>query len=217
MGEQQGISAPFARACFLCVCVLGATATVPGTTVGAALPSHTEQATTVTAAFQTSFGSRVETVTGFKPFYVTGDFNGDGAQDVIAVIRLTASRRTLPPDVRVLNPFEPPRRRHYPTPPASVPMLALAILHSWKAPQPAAKFLLIGEAPILILDDDRTRSGPNDAKNLMSLLRRRAQRRPGAQGPPAAKGDMIMLGSQVGDSVLYWNGQTYRWEDSPED
>jgi len=30
-----------------------------------------------------------------------------------------------------------------------------------------------------------------------------------------AKGDVILLGNQVGDnSPLYWNGRTYVWEDS---
>ncbi len=47
--------------------------------------------------------------------------------------------------------------------------MALAIIHSWKTPQTAARFLLVGEAPILILVHDRT-SDPDGAKNLMEVM-----------------------------------------------
>ena len=37
----------------------------------------------VNEAVRMSFGSTVEPVTVFKPYYLTGDFNGDSAQDLV--------------------------------------------------------------------------------------------------------------------------------------
>ena len=171
----------------------------------------------VTAALTASFGSAVEAVTGFKPFYLTGDFNGDATQDIVTVVRIKEPRTALPKDVRVLNPFWGSPKVTYPSNPASGNALALAIIHSWKNPQPAAKFLLIGDAPILVFVYERT-SDPDSAKNLMELMSKRGKRHRGAYFPPTAKGDVILLGTQVGDeSPLYWNGRTYRWEEGAAD
>ena len=63
------------------------------------------QASSVIDAMQTSFGSAVEAMTAFKPFYVTGDFNGDGAQDVVTVVRIKGRRSSLTKDVTILNPW----------------------------------------------------------------------------------------------------------------
>jgi hypothetical protein len=179
--------------------------------------TSTDQSAAVSAALQKSFGATVEAVTGFKPFYLTGDFNGDGAQDIVVVVRVKGARMAIPKDVRILNPFEPGGAIKFPANPAGENKLALVIIHDWKNPQPAGKFLLIGESPILILEYNRIQSGPDGAKNLMELMSRRGKRRKGEKLPPTSKGDVIVLGSEVGDSVLYWNGRTYRWEDSPDD
>jgi len=33
--------------------------------------------------------------------------------------------------------------------------------------------------------------------------------------PATAKGDVVLLFTEVGDnSMLYWNGRTYRWQDA---
>src|SRR6185503_3603176 len=63
------------------------------------------QSVPVTETLQASFGSAVEAVTAFKPFYLTGDFNGDGMQDIVIVVRIKERRSALPKDVRVINPF----------------------------------------------------------------------------------------------------------------
>ena len=145
-------------------------------------------------------------------------FNGDAAMDIAVVVRVKGRRVNLPKDVRVLNPFEDRTTAKFPDNPATANKLALVVIHSWKAPQPTSKFLLIGEAPILILEPDRaTSSQPNDRKDLIELMSRRGKRRKGEKLPPRSKGDVIVLGSEVGDSVLYWNGRTYVWEDSPDD
>ena len=175
------------------------------------------QSTGVTDALKASFGSAVEAVTAFKPFYVTGDFNGDAIQDIAIAVRIREQRTALPKDVRLLNPFYGKPKVTYPSNPASQNTMALAIIHSWKSPQPAAKFLLIVEGPILIFEYDRT-SDPGAEKLLLDLWSKRGKRSPGEVFPPAAKGDVILLATEVGDySDLYWNGRTYRWDEGAAD
>lgn len=173
----------------------------------------------VAGALQTNFGVAVAASTAFKPFYVTGDFNGDGAQDIVIVVLIKAGRRALLRDVRILNPFEFERTIKFPAHPATENKLALAIIHGWQNPKPSGKYLLIGDSPILILDYQRVASNqPSDRQNLIGLMNRRSKRPKGSTFPRGAKGDVILLGNQVGDnSPLYWNGRTYVWEDSAED
>ena len=193
-----------------------------GVTLGAVNTSaygslETAQTEAIETAINASFGSSFETVTAFRPFYVTGDFNGDNVQDLAAVVRLKLGRASWPKDLRVLNPFTPTSGIKVPDNPARENILALAIIHSWKTAS-ASKFILIGESPILILEYNRTKSSPDDARNLIELMSRHGKRRPGMQFPRTAKGDVILLGTEVGgDSMLYWNGRTYRWQDSAED
>jgi len=169
------------------------------------------QTAAVTEALQGSFGSAVEAVTGFKPFYLTGDFNGDGMQDIVIVVRIRERRSALLKDVRLLNPFYASPKVTFPSNPAAENNLALAIIHSWKTPESAEKLLLIGEAPIPIFVYDRA-STPESAKDLMQLMSKGGKRRRGQTFPATAKGDVILLGTEVGsDSPLYWNGKTYKW------
>lgn len=174
-----------------------------------------------------SFGSAVEPVKGFKPYYLIGDFNGDGAEDALVVVRLkkvphapentnrTGGPRTdLPKDVRLMNPFGYGSKGD--SSPATENRLAIAIIHGWKSPQGAAKFLLFGDSPILTLQYNRATSGrAEDASDLMSLMTRRGPRAKGQKFPATAKGDVVLLFTEVGDnSMLYWNGRTYRWQDA---
>lgn len=190
-----------------------------GQTVQPVRQSNASQSTAVTDALQADFGSTVEAVTAFRPFYLTGDFNGDGAQDVVVVVRIKGRRSTLPKDVRVIDPFQGGGPSGFSANPAAENKLALAVIHSWNATRPAGKFLLIGESPILILEYARaTSSEPGERKNLIELMSKRGKRRKREKLPPGSKGDVILLSTEVGgDSVLYWNGRTYRWEDSPDD
>jgi hypothetical protein len=163
-----------------------------------------------------AFGPPLATVKTFKPYYLLGDFNGDGAEDVLVIVRVTGHRSELAKDVSVANPFEPERKASFPSDPAKENRLAIAIVHSWKFPQVTAKFLLIGDSNLLILDHERATSGrAEDITALMSVVKRRGPRPKGLKFPVTAKGDLVLLGNQVGDdSMLYWNGRTYRWRDS---
>ena len=53
-------------------------------------------ANAIAPAVQKHFGTTVEAVTSFQPFYVIGDFNGDGVPDLAVVVRLKARRQALP-------------------------------------------------------------------------------------------------------------------------
>lgn len=181
-----------------------------------ASPSHTAMLAEV---LRTSYGSTVEAATSFKPFYLSGDFNGDEAQDILVVVRITGPRGNLPGDVKPYNPFERPKAV-FPADPTANPTLALAIIHGsrpgWQTPPALEKFLLFGESPVLILNYGRiTNAGPQDREHLMELMKKRAKRRAGDEWPPpAAKGDSIVLATEATDSILYWNGKNYRWEEA---
>lgn len=178
----------------------------------------------VNEAVRTSFGSTVEPVTVFKPYYLAGDFNGDSAQDLVVAVRINQLRSTLPKDVKVLSPWGATYGNStYPADPASKPTLALVIIHGTSAgwqTQASAKFLMLGDSPILIQNYSRLSAGPDALRDLMSVVRRGKLRR-GEYLPPtvqrARKGDVIVLGTEAVDSYLYWNGKTYSWEESPED
>ena len=200
---------------FLACWILIVVANGPGLTAyPVGLP--TNESTAVTEALQASFGSVVEAVTGFTPFYLTGDFNGDKMQDVVVVVLIKERRTAVPKDVRLINPFWNSPKVTFPTNLAEKP-LALAIIHSWKTPRTATKFLLVGEAPLLTFVYDYT-SDPKSAKGLMELMHKSGKRRKGDIYPATAKGDVIFLWTQVGDQTpLYWNGRTYKWEEGSSD
>lgn len=173
----------------------------------------------LTEALQKSLGSTVEAVTTFKPFYLTGDFNGDGAQDVLIAVRIRGHRSELPKDVRLLNPFARGAKPTFPVDPVAVPTLALAIIHGSRAgwqSSPMEKFLLVGESPVLALENDRATSKyPEGQVKLMEIIKRNGRRRRGAfRAPATAKGDSVLLGTEAADSILYWDGKTYRWQET---
>jgi hypothetical protein len=162
-----------------------------------------------------SFGPALEAVTSFEPYSLTGDFNGDGAADVLIVVRIKGIRWAVPKDVTVIKPFY----KEDPTNLTKEQRLGIAIIHGGKQGwqnSAAQTFLLFGESPILILEDSRanaTRRG--DRQGLMELVKKRGRRSPTAMRPPAtAKGDSVSLPTEAADSILYWNGKTYRWVES---
>ena len=173
----------------------------------------------VRAALSASFGSAVEAVTAFNPFYLTGDFNGDGAPDILIVVRIKGPQTELATDVKLYNPFDRPKAI-YPEDPKANPTLAFAVIHGrapgWQTAPALEKFLLFGESPLLILEYDRvTSNDPQDRKGLLELLKKGSTRyRSGGWPPATAKGDSVVLGTEATDSILYWNGKNYRWEEA---
>ena len=178
--------------------------------------AQANNAAAIDTALREAFGPPLTTVKAFSPYYLLGDFNGDGAEDMLVIVRVTGHRSELAKDVSVSNPFERQGKALFPNDPAKENRLAIAIVHSWKTTQVIGKFLLIGDSNLLILDHERATSGrAEDMKGLMSVVKRRGPRPKGLKFPVTAKGDLVLLGNQVGDdSMLYWNGRTYRWQDS---
>jgi hypothetical protein len=121
--------------------------------------------------------------------------------------------------VKLLNPFERGGAIKFPKKSVEDNKLAVAIIHSWNNPAQAARLLLLGESPILILQNARAISSePSDRLNLIGLRSRRAKRPRGEILPRGSKGDVILLATEVGgDGLLYWNGRTYLWEEPAED
>lgn len=180
-------------------------------------------ASQATAAINNHYNSTVEAVTQFQPFYLTGDFNADGAQDLLSVVKLKVAQGQLPKDVRIVKPFGF-EGTESPSSSAGVETtaLGLAILHGgkggWRVGKPAAKYLLMGGSPLLILTNDNIIA--NQVKDLMSVIpASRARRRKYSEFrvPQTARGAWIMVGTQVGEGLVYWDGKTYRFQDSPDD
>lgn len=219
MAQLPKAALPSTPVIFLLFCLI----VTPGSQIRnrAAGSSQTNgsQSTAVIHAVQNHFGTAVEPVTAFQPFYVVGDFNGDAVEDAAIVVRIKERRTALSRNVRLLNPFESRGAIKFPTNPSAQNKLGLAILHSWKSAESPGKFLLIGESPILLLQYSRaTSSEQGDRQNLIDLWTRRGKARPGETLPRGARGDVILLATEVGaDSLLYWNGRTYLWEDAAED
>ena len=165
-----------------------------------------------------SFGPPVEAVTTFAPYHLSGDFNGDGALDKLIIVRIKGTRSELLKDVMVRNPFWGGGKVKYPVNPKVEPTLGIAIIHGApksKPNAPAGKFLLLGDSAVLILETTRANSNrAEERKSLMELMKKKVRRPRGSKWPPAiARGDSVLLPSENVDSILYWDGKAYRWEE----
>ena len=215
-----GISVSLALACTLCVALTHPAAAAES----ASLPDGKKAASTtaaqrsaeaneVQAAVSRAFGSSVELVTGFRPYYAVADFNGDRYADLVAVVRVM-NEGQLPRDVRVENPY----RLTYPSSPA--PALALAVLHGaaggWSAATPRARFLLRGGSNVVVTNE--LYACPDKASDAggIEVWRRTERRRRPSYLPRAARGDAIVLGTEAAEGILYWNGRRYAWVEDPE-
>lgn len=179
----------------------------------------------VAAAIDTNYNSAVEAVTQFKPFYLMGDFNADGAQDLLAIIKLKVAQGRLPKNARIVKPFgfeDNASVNQSSSAEGERVALGLAILHGgkggWRTGTPSARYLLLGGSPLQILTYDNISS--NAVKDLMSLVpasRVRRRRYSEFRVPQTARGAWILVGTQVGEGLVYWDGKTYRFQDSPDD
>jgi hypothetical protein len=218
MKRETKANSRFARRAILVLLAISIFAALAGS--GAAQTKRPQPAqAAVVEALNGSFGAAVEAVTEFKPFYLTGDFNGDSAEDLLIVVRIKGRRGDLPREVRIVDPFHYATKTTFPADPANQVTLALAIIHGsrtgWKAAPVAGRFLLFGESPVLALESVRMRAQPEAREQLIEIIRKRGKRPRGSLPPPPdAKGDMILLGTEAADSFLYWNGKTYRWYES---
>jgi hypothetical protein len=152
------------------------------------------------------FGSKVkvESHLGSEPFYLLGDFNGDGFSDIAVLVNIEEARAELKNhEVRYIN-IDPYSRQNGlqidPLSHDSHNCLGIAIVHGtregWKAANPAGRFMVY------------------ECFSSFRLIRKgqRIRRGSGSRGrTPVPKGDSILLDLETGGTALvYWNGKTYR-------
>ena len=185
----------------------------------------------VPAAIKQAFGQQVEAVTQFKPHHLLGDFNADGIQDLFAIVRLRAPKSELPKDVAVSNPFarddEERLSKDHSAEASTKPVLAFAIIHGaqsggWSGSHPQAKYLLLDtQSPVLALDAGRLDpKASGAAAKLIELLPVREQRnRVASFGVEltAIEGDGVIAGTEAVDSLIYFDGTTYKWREEIEE
>ena len=152
------------------------------------------------------FGSkvRVESQLGAEPFYLLGDFNGDGFSDIAVLVNIEEARAELKNyGVRYINTDPYSRQNGMQIDPLSHDSqncLGIAIIHGssagWEAPNPQGKFMTY------------------ECFSSFRLVRKgqRIRRGRGSSGPaPVPKGDSVFLNLETGGTALvYWNGKTYR-------
>jgi len=199
--------------------LLSASALVPA--IRAAAPEQ-DQSAAVVKAVEDTFGPAVEPLTALKPFYLTGDFNGDRIPDLLVVVQIKLKRSELLKDVTVLNPFYSGRFHSpgYPTDPAADPRRGFAIIHGskagWKTPLPRGKYLLAGESPITVTMSFAT-GAPGEGNSYFRLVKKGSKEYRTTFRQPKARGDLIDLPTNGAGSYLYWNGRTYQWEEYDAD
>jgi hypothetical protein len=147
---------------------------------------------------------RVESHSGGEPFYLPGDFNGDGFSDVAILVNIEEARAELKSyGVRYID-IDPYSRRNGlqidPLSHDSHNCLGIAIIHGtaagWEAAHPAGRFMVY------------------ECFSSFRLIRKgqRIRRGRGSRGrTPVPKGDSILLDLETGGTALvYWDGRTFR-------
>ena len=159
------------------------------------------------SAIRRLFGAGLEAAKDRRPYFLTGDFNGDARQDLLLLVHLKQAQGGLPKDVVVLNPWGYEKKDSQ-----GASDLALAIIHGagagWdSAAPPAGKYLLRDREYF----STPTWDGPTpEGTSLLSLRKKRPGNRAEA-APRMAKGDAIMIPTEAGiDIYLYWDGKTYK-------
>jgi hypothetical protein len=153
------------------------------------------------------FGDSVVLATDRKPFHLIGDFNGDGANDLLSIVKLNVAPTALPKNVAVLNPWG-----YESSASSGKSNLALLIIHGsrngWD-PNPSAWF---------VLTDQEFFSTPIwQSPGQAGLIAVKKHSR-GSPSRTRAKGDTITLATEAGiDITLYWDGRTYRLESPDEE
>jgi hypothetical protein len=158
----------------------------------------------VLAAVSRGFGKGVGLASEHKPCFLVGDFNGDGRPDLVALVRWGRDKGSLPPGVRLLDPWKPAVGDG-----EGGSRLALAVIHGsesgWEGPAPAASFLLTSRPYF------STPMWEAAQPRLLSLAKRSARRKGDPIPVRAARGDAVILPTEAGiDIQLYWDGRTYR-------
>jgi hypothetical protein len=137
-----------------------------------------------------------------SPNQLSGDFNGDGLTDLLAVVVVRSPE--LARDVRVVRPWQ---REAAPAPADDVAtgaQVSLAIIHGAGDGRATGAYLLHDPESVSILD---TGAG----RELAVIPRSALTPREGLEVPDRGRGDMIVVPTEAGiDTYIYWDGSTYR-------
>ena len=147
----------------------------------------------IVIAIRENFGDSVIVDIQHKPYYLLGDFNGDGLKDIAVVVKTGGSTKGLAGGVKVLNPWlESLQEKNGAN---SISDLALVIIHSWNV-KPTARFLLL----------DSVFEG-GELKIYSAALKRKYGLK-----PPTVRGrNLIYTSSEDAGGIIYWDGRTYLW------
>src|SRR5688572_3013991 len=149
------------------------------------------------------FKVRVESQAS-EPFYLLGDFNGDGFADIAILVNIEAARADLKNHrVKYVNIDAYSSQNGFQIDPLSHDSsncLGIAIVHGaasgWESTNPAGRFMVY------------------ECFSSFRVIRKgqRIRRGSGSRGrTPIPTGDSIFLELETGGTALvYWNGKTYR-------
>ena len=167
-------------------------------------PNTKAPAEEIEAAVHNAFGARVQVMTSDHPFFLTGDFNGDGNTDIAILVNIENGRVELAGHGVKFIDIDPHSKKNGmqidPLSTSNHNCLGVAIIHGtpagWMTSPPGNRYMFYEcFSPFrLIHRKQRVRRG-DDAKG----------------ATPVLKGDAIQLELETGGrTVVYWNGQTYR-------
>jgi len=158
----------------------------------------------ITSVVRNQFGPKVRVSTSSEPFYLLGDFNGDGFSDIAVLINIEEGREDLKSfGVKYINVDPYSRTNGSESDPVSGMghnCLGIAVIHGtadgWETNSPSAKYVFYEcfSGFRVIRKGERIRRGTGS----------RVQ-------TPLPKGDSIQIDLESGGAALiYWNGKTYR-------
>lgn len=169
------------------------------------------------AAVRRLFGAGVEVAKDRNPYFLTGDFNGDSRQDLVALVRLKGAKSSLPKEVVALNPWGYEGGNSQ-----ASSNLALVVVHGaaagWDTQTPAGRYFLADRDYF----STPTWEGPTPEGVKLLALKRKIRLGGGGSRrglePRMAKGDAVILPTEAGiDIYLYWDGKTYKVYEPPEE
>jgi hypothetical protein len=155
------------------------------------------------------FGTSLVPATKFKPYCLTGDFNGDHNVDAFMAVKI----HSLPKNLAAIIPMYKTRPGERPNPdnyPAAGQYAYLA-LHStrqndWTG---ASIHLLGGSSPVMMMEPS------SESGATMQKLPRHARLLRDLGVPASSKGDGIVVPTVAVDAAIFWDGKTYQFYEDP--
>jgi hypothetical protein len=159
------------------------------------------------------FGKALVPATGFKPYCLLGDFNGDRNADAFMAVKINSLPKNLSAIIPLYKPVpgEPPDperdRDRYP----AAGQYAYLAMHSaqqdgWAG---ASIYLIGGGSPVMMM------SGYPEGQDMMEKFSRKAKHLRELEVPSSIKGDGIVVPTEAVEAVIFWNGKTYLFHEDP--